>query len=221
MRLLNGLKVIDEDQYMSTDDPCWAQMIPASLELVLWGCRLEHFYPLREITITSKDPDYITPKLHTYFVRKTDSRGRENRKTAALELPKSSPKQRMWTQERDQGKRWTHSLNKPKTLTWPLLVNVEDLNRYFVAMSADPLYSAPSLKLMAHLHQCTVTETASGSLITFTTHQRGSMACWPGTCCWYQHLLVEKLENLAMFIWLVKSLQLCELCLEKTICANR
>lgn len=65
--LLAGLRDIQEDKFLKIHDPldAWDLYYKESTE------RLNLYYPLRTITITSKDPYFITPEIKFLLRKKT------------------------------------------------------------------------------------------------------------------------------------------------------
>lgn len=152
---LRGLVTIDPDLALSTDlQEAWNNFYSDAT------ARLDQNYPLRTITITSKDPPFITPeikrmlRLKNRFMRKGKI---EKAEALSLRIAKAITKKNtsflkhanpregaesLWKQVNQITKKTNHD-------DLPSSLSADDLNNYFANASNDPNYSAPLLKSTA------------------------------------------------------------------------
>ena len=129
---------------------------------------LDHFYPLHQITVTNRDPSFVTPCIKG-LLRRRNKLMRKGAVLAADSLSKRigtiisehnhrtfSHTQRgtkeLWEQVRKVTGRDDHRQNALKQVT------VEQLNKHFATISTDPDYKSPQPKSTAAIPQHLFTE---------------------------------------------------------------
>jgi len=156
--LLYHLRNFSSEQYEVTEpDVAWSEFYATIIE---W---MDTFYPLRTITITSRDPACITPELkfllrwRNWLMRqqKTDQAaaltlkiGREITRFNSRELRKldASGTKNLWAAVNKLTGERGEKRDEPN-------ISAEDLNTHFAQTSTDPLYQQPSLKTTARPNQ--------------------------------------------------------------------
>jgi hypothetical protein len=122
---------------------------------------LNKFYPQRCVTITSSDPEFVTPELKTALRRKNDlmRSGRVEEANALAAkigtiITRHNAKQLQHIDERDGA----HALwdnvrkltNRHTTNLAPPGVTASTLNAHYTAVSSDPQYSSPLYKTTSY-----------------------------------------------------------------------
>ena len=131
---------------------------------------LNQFFPLRNVTVTSTDPSFVTPEIKMLLRRKN----KLMRAGRVLEAESMAEKVRRLiiksnvttfhnTDPRGGVKElWdkvNHIRNKTNQAVPPACVTAHSLNQHYAQIPTDPLYSPPQYKLSALLNNtCQVTE---------------------------------------------------------------
>jgi len=120
---------------------------------------LDHFYPLRSVTITSRDPGYMTPEIK-YLLRRRNRpmRRQKTEEAAALSLRIEKEIARFNSRELcsldtagGTKKLWAavRRIAGGEERKDELHINAEDLNSHYAAISMDPTYQQPTRRLTA------------------------------------------------------------------------
>jgi len=162
--LLNHLRNYDDSALTSTADPkrAWELFYDT---INGW---MDKFYPSRQVTITSKDPAYITPDVK-YLLRRKNCLMRRTEEASAItikigrtiarfnsralrRLDRSTGTKDLW--------RCVNSLTKPKDTTSNNQHNLtaEELNLHHALTSTDTLYQEVEIKSTVNLQQSIITE---------------------------------------------------------------
>jgi Reverse transcriptase (RNA-dependent DNA polymerase) len=163
--LLQSLKEISVDQFEGITDPqeAWDFFYKDA------GDRLGHYYPLRTITITSKDPDYITPEIK-HLLRKKNRLMRRGKIEQATSIARLVSKAILkvtstalrgvdpWKGTKDLWDAVKSLTKKTSTSKTQSDINADDLNSFFATSSTDPCYVRPILKQTANIDLNMVTE---------------------------------------------------------------
>jgi len=127
---------------------------------------LHSFYPLHTVTVTNKDPYFVTHTIKS-LLRKRNKLMHKSRVAEAQSLTKRiresiaiQAKVTFSSSRRGRKELWEkvrQVTGKNKTSSRPMPVTVQQLNRHFSAISTDPYYLPPPTKAtVTHLH-CTTT----------------------------------------------------------------
>jgi len=120
---------------------------------------LHSFYHLHTVTVTNKDPYFVTPTIKS-LLRKRNKLMRKSRVAEAQSLTKTiresiaiRAKVTFSSSKRGSKELWEkvrQVTGKNKTSSRPMPVTVEQLNRHFSAISTDPHYLPPPTKSTAN-----------------------------------------------------------------------
>ena len=116
---------------------------------------LDSYYPLHTVTVTNKDPYFVTPKIKS-MLRKRNKLMRKSRVAEAESITKrirdsiaTQAKATFSTSKRGGKDLWDkvrQIKGKAKTRSRPMLVTVQQLNQHFATISTDPHYLPPPTK---------------------------------------------------------------------------
>ena len=193
--LLSSLTRLDEHPFLAITDPqsAWDYFYREAEE------RLSAIYPLREITMTSKDPSYMTPELkYTLKCKNRLMRAGRVEEAGALAVRISKEIVAANTIElknidvRNGVKElWdkVNSLTNRRGSCRQSTVTAADLNQHYAAISTDPQYSPPEPKLTASAAENIFSEYQIFQLLDHLHHTAEGLDRIPA---WYLRLAAPK-----------------------------
>jgi len=111
---------------------------------------LDTYYPLHTVTVTNKDPYFVTPKIKFMLSPKRNKLMRKSRVAEAESITKrikdsiaTQAKSTFSTSKRGSKELWKKVKQikcKAKTSNRPMHVTVQQLNQHFATISTDPHY---------------------------------------------------------------------------------
>jgi len=165
---LHQLSNFDDSRLLNITDPqrAWDALYDV---LLAW---LDAYYPLRVVTVTTREPDFMTPEIKTLLRRKNRlmRRGRlEEASAIALKVGKAIARQngrRLRSLNSSKGTKqlWecVNRLTKDNQHHNPNnLLTANQLNDHYAGISTDTAYLPPPYKLSAHPNTSVTTTTCA------------------------------------------------------------
>ena len=162
--------------------------------MTLW---LDEHYPLRAVTVTTREPEFVTPEIK-HLLRRKNRLMRSNRVEEASAVAerigkaivKANRKELNDLDPRHGTQNLWHRVNKlihkPRGQDQTSQVSAEDLNTHYAAISTDPAYVAPPLR---HTAQTDTPILAEMSVFNMLDHLRPTAEGNDRMPAWFLRLL--------------------------------